>query len=158
MSVLSALKAAKRLISSPGTWTTGRLKRDTDCGEAYCALGALLFTDDGKEYYTARAAVANLLFRRFDQGKLPTATAGPGNQSPTGWNILMGRRDEERMIAQFNNSTSQEEVLKLFDEAIAVAERDEGYIPEAVPAPTEPVKQEPKPEPVKVPERVLELV
>lgn len=158
---VSLLKTAKLLISGPNSWTKGVLKRTTSKGESYCALGAVVFSNStivGDACDTIDA-LASVLRHRFAQGALPTPTQGSGGDRIIPWEKLVAAgvgTENNRLVAQFNNSTSQKAVLELFDEAIAQAEKEEG-IQAAVPVP-EPVKREPKPEPVKVPERVLELV
>lgn len=163
MSVSSTLKAARALISAPGTWITCSTERmvqlpNGSLGVGYCAQGAIQCgMTRGEHIHPTTKVLGTILKKRFEAGELPTPTMGPGGDPPLPWVRWFNRDEWMGVLTQFNNSTSQEEVLKLFDEAIAMAERDEG-IQAAVPAPTEPVKQEPKPEPVKVPERVLELV
>lgn len=149
MKVVTHLKAARVLITPEGSWCMDSRHNGQD---QRCLLGAL-DAINSETRYAANKELYKTLQERFLAGNFPTTMHRTGGHGDfVDWRQrLSGEYSTDHPLAQFNNTTSQEQVLKLFDETIA---RLEG----AVPAPTEPVKQEPKPEPVKVPERVLELV
>lgn len=148
---ISLLRAARKLISGPNSWTTGILRRESAEGNSYCALGAVIFSNSNiiGDSSASIETLASVLRKRFAQEGLPRATHGSGGEQVYPWEKLVHSYEANQLVAQFNNSTSQKEVLKLFDEAIASV--DGGQPAEPSPA------KEPKPEPVKVPEKVLEF-
>ncbi len=155
MSLVQDLKAARALISAPGTWCINQVQKFTATGTAYCALGALNEVST-RSLIRAAAPLHNALNRRFLTGRLPKPVYSGGGCPPISWDRLFDHscspssQSYLEVVAQFNNSTSQAEVLALFDEAIA-DEEAKAATPLFDFSP--PVKA---PEPVAVRERVLE--
>jgi hypothetical protein len=114
--LVNDLKAARARISEPGTWCTEVLHAHINGKVAHCAVGAL-----GGVWMKSGKALFGVLQRRHFMGTLPTPTIGAGGQMPRPWCTLFNDPDNctAWAIAQFNNSTSQADVLALFDEAIA---------------------------------------
>ncbi len=127
--VSQKLKEARALISEPGTWCTGHAYAHREGKIASCAYGAIARAYGGnnpclypRQYPEAVQAVKRVLEKRYFMGALPLPRFSSGNKPPHPWSELLGMSDGEWAIAQFNNSTSQAEVLALFDEAIADCE------------------------------------
>lgn len=129
MKLSEQLRAARAHIEQPGTWNAGDQDRRIGGVMTHCALGAI-----GAAYayhHPANEKLRNALYQtllgRHHTGNLPTPTYGSSMSNATAWDKLfgMGPTLGSAVIAQFNNSTSQADVLALFDEAIADAERDE---------------------------------
>lgn len=158
-----SLRAARALISEPGTNIKFvGYKYLPEGRTAFCANGALQYVG---YFNTTSSAIFAVLKRRFEAGTLPTPTFSGGRGAPIPWGQIMNKGEyvAGHAIAQFNNSTDQEQVLALFDEAIADAEGDEGH-PAAPAAPEKPQPEAPPvPKPVSEPvqpaarQRVLEL-
>lgn len=104
MTVLEVLVKARERISDPEKWTQGAFGRDPE-GEArgigdngacrWCAAGAIYMNDGDLELDGAIAALERLV-----EAPPPTAMDGP--------------------LAYFNDTSTHEEVLTLFDRAIAI--------------------------------------
>lgn len=120
------LKAARAVIAGPFAWTQNQLTRSMGDVIAYCAQGALYKSNASEQAIEALVAV---LARRLEANSLPTPTCGPGHSAPQPWKTWWGIEHAPYCgwgaLAQFNNSTSQEAVLDLFDEAIRDAEAAE---------------------------------
>jgi len=166
MSTLSQnLRKARALISEPGTNIKNYAKVVLEGNKAaYCATGALTEIC-GADRNAELMALHAVLKRRYFSSSLPTPTHSGGGGRPISWASLINQSIgwAGPAIAQFNNSTDQEQVLALFDEAIADVEAAEGT--PSQPQPEEPAPTpEPMPVPAPVPEpapaarvRVLEL-
>lgn len=118
MTVAQDLKAARARISGKGSWCKFHdIHIDADGKPSYCALGAMLCNAllyaIGLQVY----AVASVLRQRWLRGELPIPIYSGGGAAPIPWPEVF-LSSGAAAIAQFNNSTSQAEVLALFDEAI----------------------------------------
>lgn len=125
MKLSEQLRAARAHIEQPGTWNAGSQDRIIDGVMTHCALGAINASSlNDQDANAVQAALQNVLRRRFMNGTIAEATYGSCMLPPHSWGVLIAL-EYGAAIAQFNNSTSQADVLALFDEAIADAERDE---------------------------------
>jgi hypothetical protein len=143
MCLVQYLRESRQRISGEGSWVIGALSVSTIQGNtAYCAVGCLYYGGDLAAYFLRGVdAVYAVLFRRYLRGDLPEPTRGPSHTKPRSWEHMFSTValvasaadtnhypllvEKEKVIAQFNNSTSQAEVLALFDEAIADEEARE---------------------------------
>ena len=118
--IADRLRAARALISKPGTWIINESHRVIDGKDAYCATGAILHTGgEFPSYLNAIQSLAKTLQKRFKLGGLPTPIYGGGGYRPLPWGTVISNMSPAACVTQFNNSTSQAEVLALFDETIA---------------------------------------
>lgn len=132
MSLSTGLKSARGLISGAGCWVRNVMFMATrDNKMAYCALGACFYADIAQRHHF-ELALMRVLKARFLADSLPHPLTGPSGAPPRPWADLFAK-DDHSAIAQFNNSTSQQAVLELFDEAIADAERAEGIVQKPLP-------------------------
>ncbi len=149
MSTVKILKEAKALINQPNGWIINEaVHKNKDGTYAFCAQGAVSTCYEHGKINDAYSALASVLRRRWLQGQLPEPIYGGGGCRPRTWEGAFEGHGWYA-IAQFNNSTSQAEVVALFDEAIA----DE----EAKLAPLPLLDFTPKPVKAPVRERELEL-
>ncbi len=150
MNTLQVLNAARALISRPNGWVINVTDRNNKDGTyAHCAQGAVLAVKGlSRGYNEAFDALVKPLRRKYETGTLPTAVYGGGGTKPKTWEDALAGNGWYA-IAQFNNSTSQAEVVALFDEAIA--DEEAKLAPKLVDLTPKPVKAPP------VRERELEL-
>lgn len=120
MTVAQDLKAARALISGKGAWCKFiDIKINADGKPSYCALGAISIALQSYAVDLQIDAVATVLKQRWHRGKLPTPIYSGGGAAPIPWSAAFAPHNSPGVaIAQFNNSTSQAEVLALFDEVI----------------------------------------
>jgi len=136
------LRQARLNITGEGNWTVGTLHRPKMSGKgfAYCALGAVIVKDGYllfmMDFTKKTDALFAVLQRRYLAGELPEPVFGGSMSSPQPWALMFSwdqkcgdrtsnQMNREQAITQFNNSTSQADVLDLFDEAISDAEAKE---------------------------------
>lgn len=123
MSLVSYLKAARAVITPENSWCMD--SRHNNEGQR-CLLGALdwaldSITYSGVDRYNADKELYKTLQEKFKTGNFPTTSmrnGGHGRFEPWGQSLHDGY-SLDRPLAQFNNTTSQAEVLKLFDDTIA---------------------------------------
>ena len=107
MRTIQLLKAARNLISRPENWIQGQLS-------------------DGKGRYCARGALMNVK-ESYEEGDFALVEAMYPDERERGVNELLRTdvtiRDSGyargQIVAGFNNSSTHQEVLELFDRAIA---------------------------------------
>lgn len=134
MSLSTDLRAARALIARG--WCINQGRRETPQGYEYCALGAIGTALIGHcdRQVLVETALGNVLKRRFDADTLPPPVFGGCGSTPHPWSVFFtDAASRPAVIAQFNNSTSQQAVLELFDEAIADAEQAEGIVQKPLP-------------------------
>jgi hypothetical protein len=108
--LIPELTRARASISGPGTWVKHTMS--TKDQTAHCALGACFYGANPGVFYRLVDELGNTLRAR---PVLPKAIWGPGNAKPQPWEHC---GSNSIMVAQFNNSTDQQQVLELFDETI----------------------------------------
>src|SRR5260370_1418043 len=112
MNDLEALKKARQLIASPNNWGTGLLYRwdRTLQTTQYCARGALL-----------QAVLANLDGRVWNQEDEPLCKKMVAVMTKE--ELVIGKHRKGRCVqstvADFNNNSTHQQVLDLFDRTIA---------------------------------------
>lgn len=137
MKLSELLTASKQAILKDG-WCAGH--RNNGRGE-HCALGGidtgiynlreLGFISGYGSIHDAQVtqylALYEVLKERFETGTLPVATYGSCMMAPNKWaDLFIDDRNTGTAICQFNNSTSEKDVLDLFDVAINRAKANEG--------------------------------
>lgn len=106
------LKAARKLIEEPKGWTQGQFARDSEgfpmlphspIAVCFCSIGATL---------------------RATMGHTPRSAATPGQRQRHigALDLLRGFLPAHSDIVTFNDTHTHEEVLAVFDKAIAAAE------------------------------------
>jgi len=128
MKLSQELRQARLNITGEGHWVTGALHTTTEHNtDAYCSIGAFKEIEN-EVFCKGVTALFVVLQRRYFAGELPKPVKSGGNNTPFKWDFLFNLKSsfrEQMVIAQFNNSTSQADVLDLFDEAIAEVEAKE---------------------------------
>lgn len=169
--VADALQKTRNLISQPGTWIINEAHQIGPAGQhQFCVHGAMSTASRylmiGVPIRLLHAACYNVLKRRWLAGVLPEPKFSGGGRPPVAWVTLFTNPfyQKAQAVVQFNNSTSQAEVLQLLDEAIAEAEasgRPPQPAPDEAPIGEPPPPEEPTPEPDEPEDeptaRVLEL-